>query len=199
MTSVTNLSLASLFSTKDGTTSTTSQQTANPTLADVFATASGTKKASESKTNGNSYLLDLSESAKAYLQNLDGNGGSSASSTTSSTGGGIVLNREQQTKLNAILEKYKDKPYTNASFKQMQVDMADAGIGADSLAAQNQMRHLNPTLMLLNALNGGDGSVGTVGGSSDITAETKNFMKKVAERWKEISTTAQTTPATDPS
>jgi len=107
-----------------------------------------------------------------------GTGGTSAASTTSSTGGGIVLTREQQSKLNAILEQYKDKPYNEANFKQMQIDMAEAGIGADSLAAKSQMRNLNTTLMLLNALSGGDGSTGTIGGSADIKAETVNFMKK---------------------
>ena len=198
MTSITNYTLASMFASKDNATSTTSQNAANPSLADVLSNASGLPKSKDSATSGNSYLLDLSDSARAYLQNLNGSGGTSAGSATSANGNGIVLTNPQRDKLNAILEKYKDAPFTDATFQKIQADMEQAGIAADKLAAQNQMRRINPTLMLINALSGGDGSVGTVGGSADIKTETQNFMGKVLDQWRAVSTTAKDEGSEDP-
>ena len=190
MTTISTHSLASILSPKDNSTSGTSQQSTLPSLSTILATADGTDLGNGNTSSGNSYLLDLSPSAQAYLTNLNSNGSaSSQGSATSSNGNGIVLNNDQKAKLDAILAKYKDAPYTDETFQKIQQDMSLAGIAADELAAKNQMRHLNPTLMLLNALAGGDGSVGTIGGSADIATETTNFMGKVADMWKSISTT----------
>ena len=191
MTTVNSTNLASYYSLKDATTSTTSQHTTVPSLADAFAAVNNTNSDPTNTNNGNSYLLDLSDSAKAYLQNYSGS--SSNSSTSSSNGAKVILNHDQQQKLNAILQKYKDAPYTDATFKQIQVDMSKAGIGADTLAAQSQMRSLNPTMMLLDALSGGDASVGTIGSSADINTQATALMKSVAQQWTSISTTAAST------
>ncbi len=171
---------------KDTSNTATSQQS-TPSILDAFAAVNNLNGDPTKPSTGNSYLLDLSPSAQAYLANYSG--ASSNSSTSSTHGAGVVLNHEQQLKLNEILTKYKDAPYTDATFKQIQVDMAKAGIGADSLAAQSQMRSINPTAMLLDAISGGDGSVGTIGSSADIMTQATAFMKKVAEQWTDISTT----------
>ena len=188
MSSISSTSILQQLLQKDTTTSTSSQQPAQPTLTDYLAKAQGTNTGSDATSTGNSYLLDLSPEAQAYLTTMSGNGSTtSQNSATSSNGNGIVLSPVQQDKLAAILQKYKDAPYTDATFQAIQKDMSAAGIGADALAAQNQMRHINPTAMLLDALNGGDGSTGTVGGSADLAASTKDFMGKVAQQWQTIS------------
>ncbi len=172
--------------TSTGSDSSTSAAT-DPSILDAFAAVDGSSDDPTNTNNGNSYLLDLSPSAQAYLQNYSGS--SSNNSTSSSNGAAVVLNFQQQNTLTAILQKYKDAPYTDATFQQIQNDMSAAGIGADSLAAQAQMRAVNPTLMLLDALNGGSGSVGTIGSSSDIMTQETAFMKQVADQWSQISTT----------
>lgn len=165
-----------------------SQQSRNPSITDAFAAVNGQNADPTHVDFGNSYLMDLSPAARAYLQNTGG--AASNSSTTSSTGAGVVLSFEQQKKLQAILEKYKDAPYNDETFAKIQHEMKAAGLDAESLAAQSQMRNLNPTAMLLNALGGGDGSVGSIGGSTDIKNIAKGFMKNVAEQWTRMSSTA---------
>ena len=187
MTSISSTSILQTLLKKDTATSTTSEQS-TPSILDAFAAVSGSNSDPTATGNtGNSYLLDLSPSAQAYLQNYSGS--ASNSSSSSSTGAGVVLTPQQQNKLNTILLKYKDAPYTDATFQKIQSDMAAAGIGADALAAQSHMRQLNTTAMLLNALGGGDGSVGTIGSSTDIATQTTEFMKKIAQSWTQISST----------
>ena len=189
MSSVSHLSLANHLAKQNATTTNGSDSSSLPNLTEALAAVNGTNLGNgSSSATGNSYLLDLSPEAQAYLTSMNGNGSSSSqASTTSSTGAGIVLSPVQQDKLSAILQKYKDAPYTDATFKAIQRDMSAAGIGADSLAGKAAMRNLNPTSMLLNALAGGDGSVGTIGGSADIAAMEMNFMGTVNTQWQRMS------------
>ncbi|MFZ4541859.1 MAG: hypothetical protein ACOYNL_08655, partial [Rickettsiales bacterium] len=146
--SILNLnSINNFFNTKDATTYSQPQQAANPTMASVFAAESKTDS-NAGNNSGSSYLLDLSESAQAYM-----NGGSAPTESTGSDDS-YAFNRLDQAKLNAILKRYKDAPYNDDTFLQIQKDMDAVGIGADKLAAQHHMRDLNPTLMLLTALSG---------------------------------------------
>lgn len=169
--------------------STTGSSSSGSTLTDMLAAANGTSTTGTGNaTSDASYLLDLSPEAQAYLSNSSASGAAtSTGSATSADGYGVVLSPVQQDKLNVILEKYKDAPYTEATFASIQKDMTAAGIGADSLAGQAEMRNLNPTAMLLNALSGGDASVGTIGDSADITTMQTNFMGTVDAQWKSIS------------
>ncbi len=187
MTTISSTSILQQLMQKDSSTSNGSTSTAQPTLTDYLAQAQGTDIGNASSSSGNSYLLDLSAEAQAYLTSGNGSGGGSQGSSTSSTGASIVLSPVEQDKLTAILQKYKNAPYTEATFQNIQKDMSAAGIGADSLAAKAEMRNLNPTAMLLNALNGGDGSVGTVGNSTDIASMETSFMGKVNSQWQAIS------------
>ena len=187
MTTISSTSILQQLMQKDSSTSNGSTSTAQSTLTDYLAQAQGTDIGNASSSSGNSYLLDLSAEAQAYLTSGNGSGGGSQGSSTSSTGASIVLSPVEQDKLTAILQKYKNAPYTEATFQSIQKDMSAAGIGADSLAAKAEMRNLNPTAMLLNALNGGDGSVGTVGNSTDITSMETSFMGKVNSQWQAIS------------
>lgn len=196
MTGISSTSILQQLLQKNDTTSNGSKQAAQPTLTDYLARAQGLNTTGETSASGNSYLLDLSPAAQAYLTNMSGTGSAtSQNSATSSNGNGIVLSPGQQNKLTAILVKYKDAPYNDDTFKAIQRDMSEAGIGADSLAAKNQMRRINATAMLLDALNGGDGSVGTVGGSADLAHSEMEFMGRVNTQWQKIS--SDYNPATD--
>jgi hypothetical protein len=213
MSSINNLSLASILAQQNASTSSSSSSnvsnasltdslvamlnqastgssgSAGSTLTDALAAAQGTSSTGAGNASSNdSYLLDLSPEAQAYLSNSSASGAAtSTGSATSATGYGIVLSPVQQDKLTAILEKYKDAPYTDTTFQSIQKDMKAAGIGADALAGQSEMRNLSPTAMLLNALSGGDASVGTIGGSADIANMETNFLGQVTSQWQTMS------------
>ena len=187
MSSISSTSILQQILAQNSSTSSSSSSSSS-SLSDILAQANGTDLGDGNTSSGSSYLLDLSPEAQAYLTSQSSTGTTtSTGSTTSSTGASVILSPVQQDKLNAILQKYKDAPYTDATFKAIQKDMSAAGIGADTLAGQAEMRNLNPTAMLLNALNGGDGSVGTIGGSADIATLETNFMGSVNQQWQQIS------------
>ncbi len=196
MTSITNTSLANYYSLNDAkNAATTSGQASNPSLTTALAAVNGTQPSNTNAAGGSSYLLDLSDNAKNYLQSLSNTQNGTSNSAASSTDG-VILTQKQQAKLTEILIKYKDAPYNDTSFKKIQDDLDAAGIGADSLAARSQVRKLNPTLIFLDALNGGDGAAGTAISSDAIKADATGYLKKVAKQWDTISTTS-TLPAED--
>ncbi len=195
MSTISNNSLSKYYSLNDAkTATTTSQQSGNPNLTSALAAANGGKTDSSKLAVGSSYLLDLSDNARNYLQSLSDTSAGKGSST--SAGDGIVLGNKEQAKLTEILIKYKDAPYNDTTFKNIQDDLDAAGIGADALAAKAQARQLNPTLIFLSALGGGDGAAGTIGNSDSRNADATGYLKKVATQWERISTTAGE-PATD--
>lgn len=193
MSNVTNSTLSNFYSLKDAknaATNTTLQQSSSPSLTSALAVVNGGKTDSSKLAVGSSYLLDLSDNARNYLQSLSDTNSGKGSSTRSS--GGIVLTNKEQAKLTEILIRYKDAPYNDTTFKKIQEDLDAADIGADALAAKAQARQLNPTLIFLDALNGGDGAAGTTGNSESRTADATGYLQKVARQWETISTTAGT-------
>lgn len=182
MTTINNSSLAAYLNQRDTGSAGQLQQAGAPSMATALAGVNGTQA---DNNGGSSYLLDLSDEAKTFMQTSFLNGGTTPTSNMSD----IVLNQHQQSKLNAILAKYQDAPFNDVTFQKIQKEMATAGLDPEALAAQTQMRALNPTLMLLNALGGGDGSAGTVGTSVDIKTAAHNFLGSVIDQWKQISTT----------
>lgn len=170
-------------------------QAQNPSLADSLAALNGTQPSSANAAGGSSYLLDLSDNARNYLQSLSNT--QSGKNAAAATSDGVVLSHTQQAKLTEILIKYKDAPYNDTTFSAIQDDLDAAGIGADSLAAQSQVRKVNPTLILLDALNGGDGSLGTAITADGIKADATGYLKRVAEQWTRISSTAGQAGASD--
>jgi hypothetical protein len=124
MSNVTNTSLSQYYSLKDaksGSTNTNSQQSAGASLTSALAGVNGTKTDNSTLATGSSYLLDLSDAARNYLQSL--NDTHAGKRNTASSGNGIVLTNSQQAKLTQILIKYKDAPYNDATFKKSRMTL----------------------------------------------------------------------------
>jgi hypothetical protein len=190
MSTITN-SLASYFSLNNNTSSTSTGTSNAPSLASELAAVSAGTSGSASTGSGNSFLLDLSDEAKSYLANI---GNSSSTSTGSDTqdSASFVLSNAQLGKLRDVLEKYKDEPFTQDTFDQIQDDLAANGLGTDQLGAEETVRNINPTQMLLSALNGQTVDLDSLSGKVDTEAlktKSDNFMSKVIDQWKAISTT----------
>lgn len=189
MSTITNTSLSQFYALKDakqGTTGNAAQQSAAPSLAAALSALTGAKADNAQNNATGSYLLDLSEEAKNYLQRLNG---SSTATSGASARSGIVLTSAQQKTLTDILAAYKDAPYNDATFTLIQQDLDAAGIGADTLAAKNQVKQLNTTLIFLDVLNGGDGSAGTIGDSETLKSQAKGYLEAVVKQWESISST----------
>lgn len=185
MSTINNTTLASYFQLNNNSNSATQSQNSASGLADALAAISNVGSQTSTDKGGSSYLLDLSDEAKAYLEKTKAT--ASANSTSAMNTGEVSLSRKQQEILNDILLKYKDAPYDDDTFLKIQQDMEAAGLDADTLAARSQVRQLNPTVMFLNALNGIESNAGTMG---DVSATATDFLKSVAEQWKNISTLA---------
>lgn len=93
------------------------------------------------------FLLSLSPQAQEYLKNI---GLANTSQPGEAT---FTLSANQQEVFDAVIEKYKGRPFTQAVFEQLQDDLREAGLSADQLAQQAQVRAFNPTTALLGALS----------------------------------------------
>jgi len=183
MTSI-NTALSSYYqlANQSGSSSTSSTAT---TLADALQAIDGSDDTSSSSSDA--YTLNLSAQAQQLLS-----GSTTSSSTASSTGSSnFVLTSAQENTITTILEKYKDSPFDQATFDQIQNDLTAAGLGSTQLSAQDQVTSFNPTSNFLSALNG-DYSNLSDPSTSASTEQTKttNYMNNIISFWKSISTTA---------
>ncbi len=150
--------------------------TTSTTNAAKTAAASSAENA-----NLSAYLLDLSPEARDYLNN-------SAVSAVS----GFTLSKTQQSAIDAILQKYKDQPYTQDTFNQIQADLQQAGLSPDQLAQQQQVKDFNPTQTLINALSGKESDNSDALGllqndGSQYDSQKQNFVQGLIDKFKKIA------------
>jgi hypothetical protein len=184
---VLNSAYYQLSNLSSGTGSTTNASNSTDALIQAL---NGTASDSNSSDNSGAFLLDLSPAAQQYL-----NGGASSSTDlgTSSVSGNssFTLTSAQQKTLKDIITKYKDAPYTQDTFNDIQNDLNAAGLSPQSLALQDKAKSFDSTQVLLDALDGKQ-TVGSNSGSpSDAEENTKsqNFIKQVAQQWQSIAGT----------
>ncbi len=149
---------------------------------------------STSSDSNDAFSLNLSQSAQDLLDSGSTNSTSSSSSTASYT-----LTKAQQKQLDAILAKYKDAPFTQDTYNQIQDELQKAGLAPDQLATEDKIKSFNTTQVFIDALNGKDDSSssstssdGSTSSSDSTDSDTKssNYMQQVVSQWKSISTTA---------
>ncbi len=185
----------SLTNTDNSSTSTSisTSSSSSSSLSDTLASLldSDSADTADGGSSDNSYMLDLSPEAQSYLSSM--NMASSTSTGTASTpttsSSDIILTNAQQAKLNQIIDKYKDAPYTQDTFDDMQNDLEEAGLGTDQLNAEDRMRSLNPTQMLIDALNGQTDDLSSLTDTSNDATKATNFMNKVISQWQGVSST----------
>lgn len=133
-------------------------------------------------------FLDLSPEAQKLLAQINGSGNGSDSVSKN----GFILTPKQQQQIRDILEKYKDAPFTQETFNQIQNDLKAAGLSPDKLAAVEQIHNFNSTGILLDALNGVDSSANFSDffNNGDAQEKANNYMKQIVSAWQSISTTA---------
>lgn len=138
-------------------------------------------------SDSSAYLLDLSPQARQYLAGLNS---SQPSGNTYDSKSSFILTKEQQQKITEIIDKYKDAPFTQDTFNQIQNDLDAAGMSPDKLAAKENAKNYNPTMVLIDALNGSNASEnGDSGVMNDQQKQTKtdNFMQQIVSQWKDVS------------
>ena len=145
------------------------------------------------------YQLNLSDNANSYLSSLLSANPSSSNpaSTNNSVPDNFVLTKEQQTQLTAIIEKYKDAPQTQETFKKIQDDLKKADLDPDMLAAKEQASSFNPTAVLISILSGNATKDANPSDPKQIAAQydtqKTNYLKKITSLWQSISTTGSAT------
>jgi len=138
-------------------------------------------------------LLDLSPAAQKYLSGLSARNPQAQSAAQSSGGSdGFILSAKQRLALSAVLEKYKDAPYTQATFDAIQDDLQKEGLGPNQLSAKTKVSSFNSTAVLVDALNGGKGTTpgSVVISDEDLSKKATNYIQDVAAQWKKLSADA---------
>jgi hypothetical protein len=132
-------------------------------------------------------LVDLSPQAQSILNEF-GNGGTDNGSASN----GFILSTQQQQQIKAILAKYKDAPFTQDTYNNIQADLKAAGLSPDQLSIQDEIRSFNPTKVMIDALNGIDDSsdISNFGNNPAEQANANSYMQQIFNQWQNISTTA---------
>ncbi len=132
--------------------------------------------------NNSGDIVDLSPEAQSYLDAVTN--GQSSNFTLSST---------QLEKLNEILAKYKDAPYTQETFKKIEIDLEAAGLSPDQLAKQEQANAFNPVQTFIDIIAGKQTDITSADDVSAATEQAKstNYLKQILQHWKNISTANQ--------
>jgi hypothetical protein len=223
MTNINSLGYYSLFNpTGSGNTPTNATDALLQTLNAVDSSGSNS-----SNDFGNAFSLDLSPQAQQILNasgvkgvsqtSLAGilNGTGNTSPLSALLGGGdnsglsglfggsavtsFAITKDQQDQITAIIAKYKDAPYTQDTFNQIQNDLSKAGLAPSIMALKDQTKAFNPAEVLISALNGT--SMDTVNSQlgTDATGEqTKQntYIASIIKQWQDISTTYAATSST---
>jgi hypothetical protein len=187
MSSITNINNSGYYQMSDlsagaggGTTQTT--------LADPLLQALSSEETQGTSSSSDAYLLDLSSAAQDLL---NGTGSTDSTSSTSdaldpSSSQSFVLTTQQQQTITNILEKYKDAPYTQATFDEIQNDLQAAGLDPTTLSREDEAQSFNPTQLFIDDLNG-DYSDADAMTNPDESTKSSNYMQQILSQWQEIS------------
>ena len=201
MTSVSALPTAGYYQLSNNATSSGSNTPTDSLLAALNAT-SGANSSANSAISSSAYLLNLSPQAQQYMSSSSGSssssGVSSAISALNGTSGSssFVLTTQQQQTITNIITKYKNAPYTQATFNQIQNDLNSAGLGTNQLSGKDKAQNFNATSLLIDDLNG-NSSAATAMTSPDETSKSSNYMQQILSQWQTISGNTGTPAATN--
>jgi len=165
---------------------------AKPSLASALGNVTNS-----SSSYSDAVLVDLSPEAQKYLSGL-GSPGATINSTPAANDS-FVLSSQQKVALAAVLDTYKDAPYTQATFDQIQDDLQKAGLGPNQLSVHERVTSFSTTAALVDALNGGHGTTpgSTVISDGDLQKKATNYIQDIATQWKKISTDYQAKQGTN--
>jgi len=193
MTSISTLNNGGYYQLSNPLAGTGTGQAPNATDALLQAmSAASNSSFDNSNSNNDAFLLDLSPEAQGLL-----NGGGAPSTSGLAgllNGGNFALSAKQQEQITAILTKYKDAPYTQDTFNQIQNDLNAAGLGPQLLSMEDQAKSFDPALVLLDALNGTDSTL-SLSSATDEQDKATAYMQSIISQWKSISSIATTTSA----
>jgi hypothetical protein len=171
---------------------------AAPNATDALLQAMSAMDSSGNSSSSNSsdaFLLDLSPQAQGLLNGIGGTSSAASAADIFGANTNFLLSTQQQQQISSILAKYKNAPYTQDTFNQIQNDLNSAGLGPSILSMKDQTQSFDPSLVLIDALNGTATDSSSLLGSSTSTAgeQTKstNYMQSIIKQWQNISTTYQ--------
>lgn len=141
------------------------------------------------------FMLDLSPDAReAIEQSTASNTATVAASSADEAQ--FALNRHQLKTIDEILAKYKDAPFTQETYEQIQDDLAAANLSPESLSLQDKIKSFNPIGILVNALSG-DFSDAVADGDASLETKMDNYMAMIVDKWKNVSTTVDEAEAAE--
>jgi hypothetical protein len=176
---------------QSGSTNNSGRSSGNITsLASALQSVVGDTNA---QSPNSAYTLDLSPQAQLFLAS----GGQQANTQTSAFTGSqsFLLKSEQKQTIADIIAKYKDAPFTQETFNQIQDDLEKEGLGAQQLAMIDNATSFNPTQILVEALAGRGSSFNGTVNTQAQQAKVDNYMQDIVKQWRNVSTTAEDVPS----
>ena len=177
-------SLSSLLSSGSGSST---ASTASSSALQQLEAALSEGDTSSSASGASSFLLDLSPAAQALMS------GSSSSSSASGSSTSFNLTSAQISKIESIVEQFKNDPATQATFDEIQKALAAAGLSPEQLSAQDQVKSFDPTSALLDALSGNYTAIQSPTASAE-NEQTKQsgYLQDILKLWQQDSKASST-------
>jgi len=160
------------------------EQSGSNKAATTRSTATTTSASSTSATgSAASDTVSLSAEAQAYLASMQSPSASSSS---------FLLSDKQKAQIEAILAKYKDAPFTQDTYEQIQYELQQQGLSPEQLSLQEQIKSFSATQSLLDALNGvdsGEDAFSNLFAKPADETKVNSYLTDIVAQWQKISTT----------
>lgn len=180
-------SLSSYLNSQTNTNSSSSSASSVLTNSIKNATSSTKTTTTSSTTDGDS--VTLSAAAQALLAK-------STASASSVKNYGFTLTAKQKDQLETVLDKYKDKPQTQANYDAMQKDLKKYRLDTVNMAAKESVSTFSVKGIMLSILNGKDVSNGTAERAQALATKKSAYAEQIVADWAAVRAAATTTTET---
>lgn len=109
-------------------------------------------------------------------------------------GVGFLLTAEQQARIAAILENYRDEAISEENYQRILADLQAQGLAPEQLALQNEVNFFDPTSSLLEGFDGQSSTSSlfdNVVGNFNTQAQVDLYTQQVVSMWLGISIVPQ--------
>lgn len=144
-------------------------------------TATTPTKTTTTSSTADGDTITLSAAAQALLDKAASTMSSSSSSTKKDFG--FTLTAKQQEQLQSVLDKYKDKPQTQANYDAIQKDLKKYRLDTVNMGAKESVKSFSLKGMMFAIMSGKDVSSGTADRAQALAQKKSAYAIQIVADW----------------
>lgn len=142
-------------------------------------TATTPTKTTTTSSTADGDTITLSAAAQALLDKAT----SSTSTSTTKKDFGFTLTTKQQEQLQSVLDKYKDKPQTQANYDAIQKDLKKYRLDTVNMGAKESVKSFSLKGMMFAIMSGKDVSSGTADRAQALAQKKSAYAIQIVADW----------------